>query len=289
MVFLSWKAKILMQSSQSEFLKSYDQAEDTLKKLFDSRLRVAILAALEEGPLRLADLRREVHANAPNTSSKAKELEVMGFIDRVDGNFELTNFGMATLGNTKELLNFYSTYKKFEDFWRTHENDCIPEFLFKRLGDLKKSELLSYDPTDMQAIDQTFYAIIRKSKKFWRGFFPVLDPEWLDLSIEASKKGLEFEFIFTPKILETVLKNKRWLNKISHYTRLKLFELDIEPKILFAIGDNFFDMSLKLKAYNVNLWDVDLLSFDPKAIKWGLDLFEHYKKQAKPVKLKDYL
>jgi predicted transcriptional regulator len=33
----------------------------------------------------------------------------------------------------------------------------------------------------------------------------------------------------------------------------------------------------------------DLQSTDPRAVSWGLDLFEHYKKQSTPVKLSDYL
>jgi predicted transcriptional regulator len=30
--------------------------------------------------------------------------------------------------------------------------------------------------------------------------------------------------------------------------------------------------------------DMDLDSRDPRAVRWGMDLFEHYKKKARPVK-----
>jgi len=56
----------------SELLADYDSAKDTIHKLYNSRLRLAILDALKDKPMRLSDLRRAVGANAPNTSPKPR-------------------------------------------------------------------------------------------------------------------------------------------------------------------------------------------------------------------------
>jgi predicted transcriptional regulator len=111
-------------------LDDYQVAGDLARKLLDSKLRLGILAALEKGPMRLADLRREVNANAPNASSKAKDLERLGLVERIDGDFALTAYGRAVKERVEESLRFYATYEKFKEFWSTHHMESLPpEFI----------------------------------------------------------------------------------------------------------------------------------------------------------------
>ena len=100
----------------SGLLKDYDLAEGTIRGLYDSRLRLAILDALRDKPMRLADLGRAVDAKAPNTSSRAKELEEMGLIERAGGNLRLTGFGRAALDKMVDSIEFYANYEKFKKF-----------------------------------------------------------------------------------------------------------------------------------------------------------------------------
>jgi predicted transcriptional regulator len=126
----------------SEFLENYRMVEPTIRKLYDSSLRLAILDALKDGPMRLADLRRAVDANAPNTSSKAKELEGMGLIKRENGEFTLTSWGKAVCERISESSKFYATYEKFKNFWETHHLEGIPPEFMNRVGDLYDSWLV---------------------------------------------------------------------------------------------------------------------------------------------------
>jgi len=92
--------------------------------------------------MRLADLRRAVNSNAPNTSSKAKDLTAMGLVEREGGDYRLTPYGRAVRNKSEEFFQFYATYEKFKDFWSTHDTSGIPDFLWARIGELNNSELV---------------------------------------------------------------------------------------------------------------------------------------------------
>jgi predicted transcriptional regulator len=271
------------------FLKDCELAEPIIRKLYDSKLRLAILDALKDGPMRLADLKRAVDANAPNTSSKAKELEEMGIVERTRGDFQLTNYGRATLSKIEDSLDFYATYEKFKSFWNTHETVGIPDHLFKRLGELKNSEIVLYDPVNIKAVEEEFFKLMRQSKRFWRGLLTVVDPQWTVVHLEVLHKPLDFEFIITPAVVRSFEENREWLQAASKRKNVKFFIFDGDPRILLGVFDNFLDMALNAKTIDSHYWDADLFSLDPKAVQWGLDLFEYYKKQSKPINLADYL
>ena len=64
---------------------------ETLRSLTSSRLRQNILNSLNK-PMRLCELKRAVGSNAPNTSSKAKDLQNLGLVKRDRGDYIYINF-----------------------------------------------------------------------------------------------------------------------------------------------------------------------------------------------------
>jgi len=273
----------------SELLKDYDLAEPTIRGLYDSRLRLAILDALKDGPMRLADLRRIVNANAPNASAKAKDLEDMGLLERIEGDFQITPWGNAVHAKTLELIEFYSTYAKFKEFWCKRDMGGIPTYLMTRLGELRNSEIVLDDPTNISSVDKRFYELINSSNVFWKGIFPMYDPQWSKLAMKAVSKGVKFDLIVTQNVLNGMKKSlKREERKTAlEYGGITIRLLPEEPKVALAVTDKFFSINLKLTGAETRFREADMLSFDPRAIQWGLDLFEYYKKRAKPMKLSE--
>lgn len=279
-------------SSESGFLKNYELVEPTIRGLYDSKLRLAILEALKEKPMRLADLRRIIHANAPNTSTKAKDLEKMGLIERVEGDFELTPYGKIVRSLIEESFNFYSTYAKFKDYFAERDLSGIPESLLKRLGDLNNSQVVLDDPTNVQSTVEEFYELVKGVNKAGRAIAGVMDPMWMRLIIELFKKSVDVKLAFTAEVYESLKKNltKNEKKAILDYDKIQFFLLKKDPHFVFAVGDNCFDINFKLKNGPETCYmEADLMSFDPKAIKWGFDLFECYEKLAKPINIADYL
>jgi predicted transcriptional regulator len=258
--------------------------------LYDSRLRLAILDALKDGPLRLADLRRVVNANAPNTSSKSKELEGMGLVERVEGDFQLTPFGRAVMARTQESLEFYSTYEKFKDFWSTHEVDAIPEHLWSRIGELSDAELIGGSETNPDRSHEFYISSLANVRKFMYGIAPVYHEDYLVASSGVVERGADIQIVVSKDIAEHISKLPEYQKK--YFTKgIHLFLAKEPLNVAFTVTEGFISLAIKAKDKPVSFTyaDSDLVSTDPRAIRWGLDLFEYYKKQAKPVNLKDYL
>ena len=274
--------------TSSDFLKNYETSEGTIRKLFDSKLRLAILDALFERPMRLSDLRREVNATAPNTSSKAKELEEMGVVERAEGDFQLTPYGQAVRKKMQDSFEFYATYEKFKEFWISRDLSGIPDYLFMRLGDLKKSEVVKSTPTDISRVFDLFFEQVKSIKKFFYGVAGFYHKDYVEMALELARGGIKVGVVSTPeicnKIVNTVPKEK-----------IKLFDKYVDSYITnsvtidMSVADSFFSINFINEQAEIKFLDSDLSSTDPRAIQWGLDLFEYYKKQARPVKLGDYL
>ncbi len=272
-------------------MKSYKLAEPTVRRLYDSRLRLAILDALKDGPLRLADLRRKVDANAPNTSSKAKDLEEMGLVEREGGDYCLSTCGRIVQNKAASSLSFYAAYGKFKDFWNERRLEAIPDEFLARLGDLKNSQLLTCTRTNANAPFELLFKAITSTTDHFYGLAPIYHRMWSELPKHLISKKIDTRLILT----EPVFREKvRVLSKegiIPDFDKnATFFEIGSnEPWPGFMMAENFFGICFESKSAPNMYLDKLLYSTDPRAIKWGLDLFEHYKTRSRPVRLCDYL
>jgi len=278
-------------SSSSDFLKSYDIAEPTIRKLYDSRLRLAIIDALKDGPMRLADLRRAVDANAPNTSTKAKDLGEIGIVERVGGNYQLTPYGKAVKEQTESSLDFYATYEKFKDLWETHHTEGIPqEFLF-RLGELYNSELIRCSKENPIATHEALVRYLQTVKKEMYAISPVIQNEWVHVLAQLMDNGVKMETVLTEAITKQFAGVAKQAGRVDDFDKNIGFYINTEKYSLPGTlsSDSFCCFAIESKAVPGNYFDMKLYSTDSRAIKWAEDLYKYFKERAKPVKLSDYL
>lgn len=275
--------------SSSELLRNYDSAVGSIRTLCDSRLRLAILDSLSRGPMRLADLRRAIETNAPNASANAKELEEMGLIERVDGNFALTHYGRAACQRTQAFFKFCSAYQKFKGLWVTHKLDGIPNSLLTRLDELENSTLMSGKVGNVDAVNELFEELFSSVKEKFYAVAPILRKQWWDIGADVVRSGINTHIIVTPEVLKLITATvpKEELLPLDAVWNLE-WSLIKSSSVAFAVSEKSFTIVLENKGGGYSL-DMDLDSRDPRAVKWGLDLFEHYRKQSKPFKLRDYL
>ncbi len=276
----------------SKFLEDYRLAEPTIRRLYDSGLRVGIVDALKDGPLRLADLRRVVDSNAPNTSSKAKELEEMGVLERTpSGDYALTPYGQAIRVRAQDSFEFYATYEKFKEFWQTHYTDGIPPELWLRLGELNNSILITTkEKGNMNAVNEIFLELLGSIKHKFYGVSPIYHSEWFAMAIELVKRGVDTEIIITENVVDLIRKDasKEDLKIISGAKNIHWPIIKGDVKVAFTVSEGFLSLALKTIDTGFVL-DMDLDSTDPRAVKWGFDLYDFYRKQTSGEELKDYL
>jgi len=277
--------------ASSEFLENYKLAGPTLRKLYDSGLRLAILDALKDGPMRLADLRRVVNANAPNTSTKAKELEEMGLVEKVEGDFQLTPFGKAVLERVRESSDFYSSYEKFKDFWSTHHIEGVPVEFLLRVGELNDSTLLRCTKENPIATHEGFVDSLKTIKKEMYIMSPIFQKDWIKVIAGLMDKGVKMEFIFTKDILRMFARTAKSLGRLKDFEKHARFYEVLETYSLpaFLSSDTFFCISLESLSAKGNYFDMKIHSTSKSACAWAKDMYFYFKEKYKPIKLSDYL
>ena len=133
-----------------------------LKTLVSSRLRLEILESLEH-PMRLCDLRREIDANAPNTSTKAKDLETLGLITRKNGDYEMTPAGHLVRKRLDILNDTLETLHDHGEFWERVLVD-LPHELIERLHEFKGARLLRNTREDLETVKKELIGMIHEAE-----------------------------------------------------------------------------------------------------------------------------
>ena len=277
--------------ASSEFLENYKIAGPVLRKLYDSSLRIAILDALKDGPLRLADLRRKVDANAPNTSSKAKDLEGLGLVERVGGDYRLTQLGAALRATLEEHLSSVATLEAHKEYWLSRRLDFIPRQSWSEIRLIKKSEVVKSPQLDTTYTHDNFAKLLMTVKKgSFKGISPIYHEDYMNAIKNMVANGVNIELVVTPDVAKKIVKNlsKEEARLLASYPKIKVYLYDgVDSGI--SVSDSFIVLCLVSKTDVVSLMDQYLYSEGPNAVKWGTNLFEYYRSRAKPVNLQDFL
>jgi len=273
-------------------LDNYELVESTIRSLYDSKLRLAILDALSEQSMPLSDLRRKVDANAPNTSSKAKDLENMGLLTREKGDYKLTEWGQAVHRRTEKSISFFSTYEKHKEFWNNHITSGIPSHLWDDLGALDESLIVTPTVENVIEVHDSFKKLLAMIKERFYGVSPIYHREWFDLLLFIVENGIDTKIVFSPSILHVMQTSptKEEIAALDKADNAEFFLYDTTSlDVAFTVSETYLSMGLRSKTIRDQFVDADLQSWNPKAVDWGLRLFEYYKSKSKLVKLTNYL
>jgi len=121
-----------------------------LRTITSSRLRLNILRSLES-PMRLSDLRRAVNSNAPNTSSKAKDLQELSLITRDNGDYQITHMGKLVSQRVSVLLDTLTTLYTHINFW-SGIIDKLPDDLLDSIHEFKGARLVVNNRTNLDRV-----------------------------------------------------------------------------------------------------------------------------------------
>jgi predicted transcriptional regulator len=164
-----------------------DASYDALRALTSSKLRWGILESLER-PKRLSDLRRIVGANAPNTSTKAKDLQRLGLIDRDNGDYYMTRAGKIVHVRLSMLMDTLDALYAHRDFWfRILEH--LPEEMILHIHHFKKAILIKAGRNDLEIVKRELLRYIQKAEDELLVVLPVKCEE-IENAIERKSKSI---------------------------------------------------------------------------------------------------
>ncbi len=257
------------------------KSKGLLSILTFSEKRKDILFLLEGKPCTLSDIREYFNVTSPEISPRIKEMVKYNLIEKVDKHYHITPIGLAMVKHFRPFLEIIETIEKNESFWKEHYLGDIPQNMIDNLMELKNSELVSDSIENIYESHKTFTENISKSS-FLKGVSSIFIPTYPDFVVGMAQRDVPTSLILTEKVFSKVRDEHR--EKLEYYLNASQTELFVvaDVKVAFVVTDVFFSMSL---FFNPDTYDPrdDLVGYDQSSLKWGSDLFDHYKGMSRQI------
>lgn len=248
-----------------------------------SDLRRKILIGLLEKPMTRKEMRSSLDLTPAALNPKIKRLEEIGLIYESKNLYALTEMGKLVAGEVKNFLSRIKLIGKYLDFFVEHAPGIPPEFM-ERIYELEGGNIVRASPLDVSVPYREFASKLSESKDI-RGISPIFNPSYIELFSHLNNGKRKISLIVTSSVLE--LLKSRYLDYIKSFIEsdnCSIYEFLEDIKIALTVTDVFLSLGLFNKdgTYDTT---TDLISEDRRALKWGFDLFELYKKESKKIVL----
>jgi len=247
-----------------------------------SEKRKDILFQLQEGPKSLSDIKDYFDVRSPEILPRLKEMETANMIVRQDGMYHLTPLGRVSAIFYKPFLDTLTAIEANEDFWREHDLVAIPETLLTRIQELKECRVVRDEHEHIYDSHKTFIDNVQASNRFM-GFTSIFLPSHPSMFLEMAHKNIPVSIIVTPNVFFKIKSEHN--AEIEEFLKLKntSFHVYDNAKVAFVVTDRFLSLSLFFKNGTFDPRN-DLIGFDSLSVKWGEDLFKHYKENSIEIK-----
>jgi predicted transcriptional regulator len=240
--------------------------------------RYKILTALQEKPLRITDISRDLELTSPEARRHLLRLNERGLIQRdIDGYYNLTPYGK----NSLILLNEFEFISKNQEYFKTHDSLSLPSKFLKDMGKLMKTKLIT---NTMDFIRYT-QNLLKESKKRVSVMVDQFPMTFLPNIVEAIDRGVTIRIIeskdqilqpnlseLTSEESKAVIRTKTtplYQRRILENVQLQFFLSESQCVFSFPLTNHQFD-------YTGFLCDEEI------SLDWCNELFDYYWSQASP-------
>ena len=257
--------------------------------LLFSDKRKNLLLLLAEGPRNIDEILDLLQVPRISLLPPLKKLKEEGLIVQKGDIYRLSIIGDILIQKAMPLLDAASTFEDNDYFWSHRKLDSIPSHLLKRIGELKGIQLV--EPGVTQGFD-LFPEIINHFTGSSKAMllFSYFHPQIPSFSMEIAKKDVKVQLILSRDSFDRFSGDFRDTGeKILAKKNASIFvhagtPLEIPP--LIAISENvlligFFNKKGRFEGQY-------LLSFEPRALVWGEELFEYYLRRSEQICSMDY-
>ena len=247
-----------------------------------SEKRKDILFLLEESPKTLSEIKDYFDVRSPEIIPRLKEMEAANIIIRQDGLYRLTSLGKVSTIYFRPFLDTLTAIEANEDFWRDHDLGAIPDNLLNRIQELKECSIVKSEHEHIYDSHRSFLDNVQSSTRLM-GFTSIFFPSFPKMFLELAQKNTPISIIVTPNVFFKV-KNE-YSAEIEEFLTYKHTDFRVydNAKVSFIVSDRFMSLSLFFKNGTFDPRS-DLVGFDSSAVKWGEDLFKHYKENSIEIK-----
>jgi predicted transcriptional regulator len=271
-------------------LSLYGKNARLVHSIFNSRLKIQVLLALQESDAPLSVLRDVTGSTSQALIPKIRSLEGLALVESREHRYALTPLGYVVAGEIFRYISLVGGLGSHLQFWATHDLSGIPRDFIARIGDLVEGEV-QYDTTmDMFSVYTHYISILREAS-YIHGLSSVASPGLAQFLTEKIHEGIPVELVVSDNVIEllgadpyiTFMEN---LYGSPHFT---LFMFPGDMRLGLTVTDK--NLSLGLYKRDIPQYDssCDLFSGDPRAVAWGESLFQYYREKGRSVPLEKFI
>jgi predicted transcriptional regulator len=267
-------------------LKIYERHKKIIHSIYSSRLKIQILLTLLHNKASLSRLREITGSTSQALIPKIRNLEKQGLMEAVNYEYCLTPLGRVVAMNVEGFVQLLGGINQHHTFFTHHELGDLPVTFLSRIGDLYNSEPKQDTTTDMFYV-YSHYLEILKDAAYIHGVSSVASPGLAQFIAEKVVTGIPVELVVNNEVIELLTKEPYATNMqgLVAYPNFYVWVTNENLRVGLTVTDKYLSMGLFKKDTNLYDSSSDLFSNDPRAVKWGENLFQYYKERSKQLDL----
>ena len=247
-----------------------------------SEKRRKIMLLLLDGPKKPDEMKEAFGVTWRSLILPLKELKEAELVCNPEGIYELSYIGKLIAETVKPINEILKFFEKDTDYWVKRNLDSIPEYLLDRIGEIEEYTISEPELNDMFEPTVEFTDGLLHSKHV-HSIFSIYHPLYPPFYSELAEKGIQVSIIFTQSVLQRITEDRNEeLQKMKDLenTKLFLYEKEMCPPSI-VVTDTLFSASF----FNISgMYDHrDIMAFSQSSLKWGEEMFEHYKSLATEI------
>jgi predicted transcriptional regulator len=255
---------------------------DLLNIVISSDKRKSLLILLNNGPHTWDEIKTKLNVTASGMLPQIKILEEEGLIVHKGKTYYLTDVAKPIVHYLMPLDDYLDIIESQKQFWQQHDVGALPFEFQIRIGEIKDPKIIETSLEESFEPHSQFLDSILKSNGV-AGISPFVHPIYPRFFLSLAQEGRDVRLILTKNAF-TKIKKEYYEMLISglKYDNARLWIYEHDLKFAHIVTDTYFSISLFCRN---GIFDSqrDMFSSNPSAIRWGVDLFNHYLRLSSPV------
>ena len=251
-----------------------------------SEKRKNFLLLLKEGPKDIEEILERLQVPRTALLPQIKKLKEEELVIHEDGMYRLSAIGVIIVEKMQPLLDTLAVFEKNEEFWADRKLASIPPKLVKRINELGYYRIIEPDLSHTFDLNPKFVEYLSNSSRT-RIFFSYFHPQFPALYLNLARKGIEVSLVLSEAVYSRLIEDfkeegKEFLKMEN--TSLYIFgKKGVEIPVLIAVTDRIMVLGLFNESGRFDRQYVR--SSEPRAIKWGEELFEYYRTMSREIEI----
>lgn len=269
-------------------LRVYDDMMDEVQSVYRSRLRIQILLSLYEGNRTLAQLREVTGSTSQAIIPKIRILESAGYITMVDYDYCLTPVGRIVASRIRDHVVTIGILRRHQEFFAGHSLDGIPAPLLMDLGSLYESEVISDTNAEIFTVFFNFVRMVNEASHICI-LSPISSPAHTEAVAKRISEGVPVEMVID-ELLAQQLFRPGYIEKvgpaIKEAKNLSILVTHQRIPVGLTVTDRCISLGLFRSDGITFDTTTDLFSRDPDAVAWGRRLFDLFRQDTEPLRIR---